>query len=95
MPEITSHPLSHSYILYLGNVNDAHDYLHKTTSLSCTVAGSLRFQLCNLSHPFCQSPTDSVFQSVIIFHGLYKQFASITDKGVRGTKSRSNCSNVL
>lgn len=57
----------------------------------CTAAASLSSQLLNS----CQTPTEILLQSVLIFYGFRSQSASSTRKEAGGMRARSSCFKLL
>lgn len=51
-----------------------HFAVHKCSP--CTTAGSVNFQLCNLTHPSCQRPTESGLE----FYRFHNQSVSFMDR---------------
>lgn len=66
-----------------------HFAVHKCSP--CTTAGSLNFQLCNLTHPSWQRPTESGLK----FYRFHNQSVSFMDKDQRDTSARSDGSKLL
>lgn len=65
-----------------------HFAVHKCSP--CTTAGSLNFQLCNLTHPSCQRPTEGGLK----FYRFHNQSASFMDKDQGDTRARSYSSKL-
>lgn len=66
-----------------------HFAVHKCSPF--TTAGSLNFQLCNLTHPSCQRPTEGGLK----FYRFRNQSASFMDKDQGDTRARSDGSKLL
>lgn len=66
-----------------------HFAVHKCSP--CTTAGSVNFQLCNLTHPSCQRPTESGLE----FYRFHNQSVSFMDRDQGDTRARSDAFKLL